>query len=279
MKLRNNNIGIIGIGNMGSAILRCLSQSDFAKFKDKSIWIYDKDFSKCKQLQKETDVNITSSAAELTEKCGIVILAVKPLHVAEVLSEIVDLLTRDHLILSVAAGISIAQLKNMMKNKCYVIRAMPNTPALIGEGMTAICYDSSIPNEYITMACEILRFCGKVEIISEEQIHGATAISGSSPAYVYMILEALADGGVMFGLSREISYKMAAQALLGAAKMLLQTKKHPGVLKDMVCSPGGTTIEAVASLEKNGLRGTIIEAVRACAEKSITMEKGSNKDN
>jgi len=273
--MKNISIGIIGTGNMGSALLRCMAKSNLVK--SNSFWIYDKDIIKCKKLQQETGVNIANSAKRLTEKCNVIILAVKPFNVADVLSEIVNDLNPDQLIISIAAGISVNQIKQMIKQKCNVLRVMPNTPAMISEGMTAICYDPFISDEYLTLACDIFQSCGKVEIISENQIHGVTAISGSSPAYVFLFLEALADGGVMSGLSREQSYKMAAQTMIGAAKMLLQTEKHPGELKDMVCSPGGTTIDAIASLEKNGFRSAIIEAVRICAKRSKIMEKGNTE--
>jgi pyrroline-5-carboxylate reductase len=273
MSNQNKTIGVIGAGNMGSALLRGMAGGNYVNTE--SIWVYDTDLSKSRQLHQELCVNIAHSAKDLTKKCNIIILAVKPLYIADVLSEIVNFLTSAHLIMSIAAGITIEQLREAAGGKCHIIRAMPNTPALVGEGMTAICIDPSIPEEYITIACSILQSCGKVEFITESQIHGATAISGSSPAYAYLFLEALADGGVMMGLSREQSYRMAAQSLLGAAKMVLQTGKHPGELKDMVCSPGGTTIDAIASLENDGLRGTIIKAVQVCAEKSMAMGKGN----
>ncbi|HHT65792.1 MAG TPA: pyrroline-5-carboxylate reductase [Clostridiales bacterium] len=272
MTFQRVTIGFIGAGNMGSAMIRCMIKRNAAK--PEFIWIYDQQQDKCQQLQEELGVNIAQSSKHLAVNCSIIVLAVKPSFVAGVLSEIKNALTPSHLVLSIAAGITIRQLKDMIQEKCYVIRTMPNTPALIGEGMTAICKDSSIPEEYLTKACSILKSFGSIEFVTESQIHGATAISGSSPAYAFLFLEALADGGVMMGLSREQSYKMAAQSLLGAAKMVLQTGKHPGELKDMVCSPGGTTINAVASLEQGKFRSTIIEAVRACAKKSMDMEKG-----
>lgn len=272
MTFQNTTIGVIGIGNMGSAMIRGMVNGSIVQ--PESIWIYDQEQDKCKKIQKELGVNIAQSSKQLTENCNIIVPAVKPPFVADVLSEITNVLTSNHLILSIAAGITMDQIKEIIQEKCYVIRTMPNTPALVGEGMTVICKDSSVPEEYLTIACNIFRSFGKIEFVSESQMHAATAISGSSPAYAFLFLEALADGGVMMGLSREQSYKMAAQSLLGAAKMVLQTEKHPGELKDMVCSPGGTTIDAVASLEQGKFRGAIIEAVRICAKKSMDMGKG-----
>jgi pyrroline-5-carboxylate reductase len=273
MNVKNSKIGLIGAGNMGSALLRGIVEGEI--IDPASVWIYDTDDNKTLQLHQELGVNTANSAASLASECNIIILAVKPVFVSDVLSAINNTITSTHLILSVAAGISIETLRELTMSKCYIIRAMPNTPALIGEGMTAICKDSSIPEKYMKIAYTILKSCGKVEFILESQIHGATAISGSSPAYAFLFLEALADGGVSMGLSREQSYLMAAHSLLGAAKLALITGKHPGELKDMVCSPGGTTIEAVTSLENDGFRRAIINAVKSCAEKSMTMEKGN----
>ncbi|MDD2504463.1 MAG: pyrroline-5-carboxylate reductase, partial [Clostridia bacterium] len=237
-----------------------------------NVYVYDPFLSEnMKQLQEELVVDAVSSPAEIVETCQVIIPAVKPHIVPGVLADIADTLTKHHMIISIAAGVTTLQLKEMVKNNCYVIRTMPNTPALAGEGMTAVCKDPSVPDEYMDLACTILKSFGKVEFVSEDQIHAVTAISGSSPAYAFLFLEALADGGVLMGLSREQSYKIAVQSLLGAAKLMQETGKHPGELKDMVCSPSGTTIEAVAYLEDNGFRGTIIEAVRTCAEKSKHM--------
>ncbi|HHY82073.1 MAG TPA: pyrroline-5-carboxylate reductase [Clostridiales bacterium] len=267
-----SNIGFIGAGNMGSAMIRGIIQGRVAK--PRSVWVYDQCSSKIEQLHTELGITIANNAEEVVQNCSIIIPAVKPSVIASVMSEISNALTREHLILSIAAGITINQLKEMTGNKCFVIRTMPNTPALVGEGMTAVCKDPSVPEEYMNAACTILKSFGTIEFVSENQIHAATAISGSSPAYAFLFLEALADGGVMMGLSREQSYKMAAQALLGSAKMVLKTGKHPGELKDMVCSPAGTTIDAVASLEKDGFRGIVMKAVQICAQKSIEMGNG-----
>ncbi len=269
MNNENIAIGFIGAGNMGAAMIKGIIKGNITK--SEKVYVYDPISDNMKRLQKEHGVTIVSSPAEIVENCQVIIPAVKPHIIDGVLSEIADKLTQHHLLISIAAGITMQQLKAMVKDTCYVIRTMPNTPALVGEGMTAICKDPSVPAEYIDLACAILKSFGKVEYVTEEQIHAATAISGSSPAYAFLFLEALADGGVMMGLPREQSYKMAVQSLLGAAKLMQETGKHPGELKDMVCSPSGTTIEAVASLEKSGYRGAIIEAVRACAEKSKNM--------
>lgn len=271
MEIQETSIGLIGAGNMGAAVIRGAIKSNI--IKPESIWVYDIVPGKLNQLQQEFGINIAPSIDILVNESRVIIPAVKPSDIAEVLAMVRESLTGDHLILSIAAGVTTEQLKNMVQGKCHVIRTMPNTPALVGEGMTAVCRDPSIPERFINMTCMILKSFGKIEFVSEDQIHAVTAISGSSPAYAFMFLEALADGGVMMGLSREQSYRMAAQSLLGAAKLMLETGKHPGELKDMVCSPSGTTIDAVASLEHSGFRGIVTKAVQVCAEKSIAMGK------
>ncbi len=271
MEIQETSIGLIGAGNMGAAVIRGAIKSNI--IEPESIWVYDIVPGKLNQLQQEFGINIAPSIDILVNESRVIIPAVKPSDIAEVLVMVRESLTGDHLILSIAAGVTTEQLKNMVQGKCHVIRTMPNTPALVGEGMTAVCRDPSMPERFINMACMILKSFGKIEFVSEDQIHAVTAISGSSPAYAFMFLEALADGGVMMGLSREQSYRMAAQSLLGAAKLMLETGKHPGELKDMVCSPSGTTIDAVASLEHSGFRGIVTKAVQVCAEKSIAMGK------
>ena len=156
---------------------------------------------------------------------------------------------------------------------------MPNTPALVGEGMTAICINQEINKNQREIVNLIFSSLGRVEEVEESLIDAVTAISGSSPAYIYVLIEALADGGVLMGLPRDQAYRMAAQSVLGAAKMVLELEEHPGILKDMVCSPGGTTIEAIYTLEKNNFRGSVMEAVRNCALKAGEINNKNNKKN
>jgi len=271
MSYQNTTIGFIGAGNMGTAMIRGIINGKITK--PNMIIVFDTDYEKAAELSQELGITIATSASEVVKSCNIIVPAVKPMVLKDVLSEIADYVKPEQLILSIAAGVSIAELRDYIKNRCHVIRTMPNAPALVGKGMTAICEDTSVPEEFFSLAIHILESFGNVELIKESQIHAATAISGSSPAYGFLFIEALADGGVKMGLSREKSYKMAAQALAGAAEMIIRTGKHPGELKDMVCSPGGTTIEAVSALEYNGFRGAIIKSIQVCAQKSIEMEK------
>ena len=164
-------------------------------------------------------------------------------------------------------------MSNTLGDDAKVIRTMPNTPALVGEGMSALCANKNITKEELQDVVNIFESFGKIEILEEKLIDVVPAVSGSSPAYVYMFIEALGDGAVLQGMPRDKAYKMAAQAVLGAAKMVLETGEHPGKLKDNVCSPGGTTIEAVYTLEKNNFRGSVISAMESCTEKAIKMGK------
>ncbi len=161
----------------------------------------------------------------------------------------------------------------MFGKRIKIVRVMPNTPALVGEGMAAICPNDLVSKEETEEVISIFESFGKAEIVEEKLMDSVTAVSGSSPAYVYMFIEAMADAAVLEGMPRDKAYKFAAQAVLGSAKMVLETGMHPGALKDMVCSPGGTTIKAVATLEKHGFRNAIIEAMRDCAIKSKEMSK------
>ena len=172
------------------------------------------------------------------------------------------------MIISLAPGKTLAWLEEKFGKKLKIVRTMPNTPALVGEGMTAACPNAYVTEEEKNYALELLGSFGKVEVVPEYMIDAVVAVSGSSPAYVFMLIEAMADGAVAEGMPRNQAYKFAAQAVCGSARMVLETGKHPGELKDMVCSPAGTTIEAVRVLEEKGFRSAIIEAEKACADVS-----------
>jgi pyrroline-5-carboxylate reductase len=256
---------------MASSIVKGVIKNKL--YNPKQILVYDVLLHQLDKLARETSISKAMNNIDLMEKCSTVIIAVKPEAYNGLLDEIVDVINPHHILISIAAGISTDYIKKRIKNKCRVVRVMPNTPAMVGEGMSAICNNHGLEEDEISKVRSIFMSLGKIELVDEALINAVTAISGSSPAYVYMFIEALADGGVMMGLSREQSYRMAAQSVLGAAKMVLDLDQHPGVLKDMVTSPGGTTIEAVYTLEKNGFRGSIMEAVRNCCQKGALMDK------
>ena len=187
------------------------------------------------------------------------------------IEEIKDFVRDDQIIITIAPGKTLAWLEEQFGKKVKIVRTMPNTPAMVGEGMTAACPNEYVTEEELKHTVSILSAFGKVEVVPERLMDVVVSTSGSSPAYVFMFIEAMADAAVADGMPRAQAYKFAAQAVYGSAKMVLETGKHPGELKDMVCSPAGTTIEAVRVLEKNGFRSAVIEAMKACTEISKNM--------
>ncbi len=190
----------------------------------------------------------------------------------KVLSEITSSLNKDSLVVSIAAGITLDQLARALGHDRKIIRAMPNTPALVNAGMTSVTPNALVTPEDTADVLNIFRCFGEAEVIAEPMIHPVVGVSGSSPAYVFMFIEAMADAAVLGGMPRAQAYKFAAQAVMGSAKMVLETGEHPGTLKDMVCSPGGTTIEAVRVLEEKGFRAAVIEAMTKCMENQKTQQ-------
>lgn len=255
-------IGFIGAGNMGSAIIDGLVSSG-----QTDIIACDLNDERLLQL-KAKGVEATKSIDEVCDKSDVVILAVKPNAFETVLTSITN---TKPIFVSIAAGISICYIKKYLGEEAKVVRAMPNTPALIGKGVTALCFAHNVTE--VDVIKGIFDNVGVTEIVSENLMDAVVAASGSSPAYVYMLIEAMADAAVSEGLTREKAYKICAAAVAGSAEMVLKTGKHPGELKDMVCSPGGTTIDAVASLECDGFRSAVIKAMEVCAEKSRKLTK------
>lgn len=209
----------------------------------------------------------------IAEVADILILAVKPYSYEAVIHEVRHSVKDEAIVITIAPGISSSDIEEAFGREVKVIQAMPNTPSLVQAGMTAISPNKQVTKEELSVVVQLLESFGEVEILNESQMKAVPSISGSSPAYVYMIIEAMADGGVRQGLTREQSYRMASQAVLGAAKMVQETGKHPGELKDEVCSPGGSTIEAVARLEDEGLRGVLLAGMEACTDKVNKMSK------
>ena len=228
----------------------------------------DVNADKMNQVTEETGVPHVDSNAECANSCQYLVLAVKPQYYQPVLQNIMNVVTPKHIIISIAPGITIAQLKESLGIDRRIVRAMPNTPALVGEGMTGVSYNpAQFSDEEKATIEEFFRSFGRVKMVEERLINAVACASGSSPAYVYMFIEALADSAVKYGLPRQDAYEMVAQTVLGSAKMVLETGMHPGALKDNVCSPGGTTIEGVSALEEYGFRNAIIKASDACYDK------------
>lgn len=257
-------IGFIGMGNMGYAILKGLLK----EYKKEDLIFTDANHSRMESVAEETGVAFAESNRECALSCEYLVLAVKPQYYNPVLEEIAEHITSHQIIISIAPGITIDQLKEKLGADKRIVRAMPNTPALLGEGMTGVCYDEALfTEEERTTIKGFFESFGKMRIVEERLINAVVCVSGSSPAYVYMFIEALADSAVKYGLPRDAAYEMAAQTLIGSAKMVLETGEHPGRLKDQVCSPGGTTIAGVSALEEYGFRSAVIKAADACYAK------------
>lgn len=266
----SNTLGFIGCGNMGGAIIGGLIKSQL--YKGENIVASDGYKEGLEKHKKEFGIRtFLNDNIGVAKEADILVLSVKP-HVYEtVIKEIKDYVKKDVVIVTIAAGVSIKVVENAFEKDIKVVRTMPNTAALIGESMTVLCRNNLVANGEFDNVMKMFNVIGKTEEIDEKLMESVIAVNGSSPAYIYMFLEAMGDGGVLHGIPRDKAYKMAAQAMIGAAKMVLETGKHPGELKDMVCSPAGTTIEAVYSLEKNNFRGTVIEAMVDCTNKANKM--------
>lgn len=265
----NKKIGFIGCGNMGKAILGgILSSNEIAK---KNIFVSTKSEESRNKIENEFEVKATLDSKEVAKNSNILFLAIKPNIFEDVLLQIKEYINKDTIVISIAAGISISDIEEWLGDNYKIVRAMPNTPALVREAMSAVCPNKNIDEEELEEVCNIFNMFGKCEILEEKYFHGFIALCGSSPAYVFMFIEAMADAAVKLGIPRNKAYKMAEQAILGSAKLALETGKHPGELKDMVCSPAGTTIDAVVELENGGFRSTIIKSLEKCAEKSKNM--------
>lgn len=262
----NYKIGFIGCGNMASAIIQGIIKKTDIKSTD--IMVSDASEVAISKASHELGVNATRSNKEVASACEVLFLSIKPQFYETVLKEIKDIVSKEQIIVTIAPGKTISWLESLLGNQVKLVRTMPNTPALVGEGVTGVCKNVNVTNEDFSYVMSLLSSFGMAEAIPEGLMDVCVSVSGSSPAYVFMFIEAMADAAVADGMPRDKAYKFAAQAVLGSAKMVLETGKHPGELKDMVCSPGGTTIEAVRVLEDKGFRSSIIEAMKACTAKA-----------
>lgn len=262
-------LGFIGTGNMATAMMGGIIENHIASPEE----IIGADpFAPGRERVKEKyGIRVTADNNEVVKNAEVVILSVKPQFYADVIAGIRDDVTDSHLIITIAPGKTLSWLADQFQKPVKIVRTMPNTPAMVGEGMTGACKNAYVTDEDMEKALSILNGFGKAELIPEHMMDAVVAVSGSSPAYVFVMIEAMADAAVSGGIPRSQVYKFAAQAVLGSAKMVLETGKHPGELKDMVCSPAGTTIEAVRVLEEKGFRSAIIEAMKKCEEISKSL--------
>ncbi len=263
-------LGFIGAGNMASAILLGILNKKIIDSKD--VYIFDTNTEKLNDFCNKNGTNAAKNGIDVALNSDIVLFAIKPNVCASVIEELKDSL-KNKAVISIVAGWSMKKLSDSLDKSTRVLKIMPNTPCMVGEGMNVFDGSYTLNDEEIDFAKRIFNAVGKVEIVAPYLMDAVTAVSGSGPAYVYMFIEAMADGGVKAGLPRQIAYELAAQTVLGSAKMVIDTGRHPGELKDAVCSPAGTTIDAVAALEKAGFRAAVLDAVDACYNKSKEMGK------
>lgn len=259
-------IGFIGTGNMGSAMMGGIISAGIVP--SENVMAADIFQAALDKVSDDLNVKTSTNNRDAVEFADVLFLAIKPQYLANVIDGIKDMDFSNKMVVSIVAGQSLERLRELFGKDIKIIRVMPNTPALVGEGMSALSPNNLVSEDEAADVLKLFESFGKAEIVPERLQDAVVGISGSSPAYVYMFIEALADGAVAEGMPRAQAYKFAAQAVLGSAKMVLETGEHPGVLKDAVCSPGGTTIEAVATLEALGFRNAVIEAERVCIDKS-----------
>ena len=267
--------GFIGVGNMGGAVLKGYAKS--AQGAKDRIMICDLNTARCEALRKEfPQTSMTEDISSLVKASDIVVLGVKPQIMEEILEEVAKNYTKDKVVISMAAGISIAYIRRFLGADAKVIRIMPNTPALVGEAMIAMCPAGDLTLTELMNAEAILKAVGRVEEVPESLIDCVIGVSGSSPAYTFMYIEALTQAAVANGMTQAQARTFAAQAVLGAAKLVLESRESLEQLRINVCSPGGTTIEAVEKLQENGFMNDVKEGFQAAVDRSkeMTRQKG-----
>lgn len=262
-------IGFIGLGNMARAIIGGMLEKGIVSAED--ICGSAKTQRTLEAVQETYGIHALASNTAVASQCQTLVLAVKPQFLEGVIREIRDAVQPDTLIISIAAGKTLNWLEEAFGRKVKLVRCMPNTPALVGEGCTGVCVNGAVSEEEKAYSLRLMESFGKASLVEERLMNAVGAVSGSSPAYVFLFIEAMADAGVAAGMPRTQAYEFAAQAVYGSAKLMLETGKHPGELKDMVCSPGGTTIEGVRVLEEAGFRGAVMNALLATVEKSLKL--------
>jgi pyrroline-5-carboxylate reductase len=260
--MKRYKLGFIGCGNMGGAMLAGALRSGWANADD--VIFHTHTEQTAERMKEEYDVTPAETNAQVAEQARVIVLAVKPVVYDEVLDEIAPHMT-DQIIISLAPSWSLADLRQACKSAdVRLVRAMPNTPAQVGQGMTGLCWSDNMTDQEKEIIMAFFEGFGRAAVVREACMGAVTAVSGSSPAYVYMMIEAMAEGAIKQGIPAQDAYTFAAQAVYGAAKMVLETGQHPAALRDAVCSAGGTTIKAVAVLESRGFKGALIDAMDAC---------------
>lgn len=259
-------IGFIGLGNMAKAMIGGMLQKEIVEPAD--IIGSARTSATREKMAAQYGICVKEKNADVAEQADVLILAVKPQFFETVISEIKNVTKPETLIISIAAGKSLAWIEEAFGKQIKLVRCMPNTPALVGAGCTGVCVNERVSEKEKEYSLELMESFGSASLVPEHLMDAVGAVSGSSPAYVFMFIEAMADAGVAAGMPRAQAYEFAAQAVYGSAKLMLESGRHPGELKDMVCSPGGTTIQGVRVLEERGMRGAVMDALTACVEKT-----------
>jgi len=272
VSLKGRRVSFVGGGNMAEALIRGLLGTNLVPAD--LLAATDVRAERTAQLTRQFAITAHGDNVRLVREADVVILAVKPQIIATVLAEVAPAVTAGHLLVSIAAGVSTASIRAALGKDARIIRVMPNTPALVLQGATAIARGPGLDAEDLGVAEEIFGAVGRVVVLDESLMDAVTGLSGSGPGYVALVVEALADGGVKMGLDRATAMMLATQTVLGAAQLLAETGMHPGALKDMVSSPGGTTIAGVSALEEGGLRPTLIRAVERATLRSRELGRG-----
>lgn len=262
-------LGFIGCGNMTSAMIRGIIERGIVARED-IIGSNSREES-CAKTKEVLGIQVTTDNMKVAEQSDIIFLGVKPQQYEAVLKQIKPAVREEQIIVSIAPGKTLAWYEEQLSAKAKIVRTMPNTPVRVLEGMTGVCCNQNVTAKDLKKIEILLTGFGKMEMVPENQMDVVSAVSGSSPAYVYMFIEAMADAAVLEGMARDKAYQFASQAVLGSAKMVMETKIHPGTLKDEVCSPSGSTIQGVRVLEEKGMRSAVIEALEACINQTKKM--------
>jgi pyrroline-5-carboxylate reductase len=268
LEMKTKRLGFLGAGNMSGALIKGLLHGGFAPNR---ILASDVKADRLEQLRTKHGIRTTADNHELLRESDVLVLAVKPQVVDRVLTEIGGDVRSDQLVVSVAAGVTLEGLEGRLTDRARVVRAMPNTPAMVQAGATAIAGGTHASEDDLRVARELFEAVGRVVVLDEGLLDAVTGLSGSGPAYVMLIIDALADGGVKVGLHRDTALLLAAQTVFGSAQLLLETGEHPGRLKDMVTSPGGTAIAGLHTLESGALRKTLIDAVETASKRAAEL--------
>ncbi|MEE8124813.1 MAG: pyrroline-5-carboxylate reductase [Nitrospirales bacterium] len=267
--MKSPKIAFLGAGNMAEALVAGILKAK--QTQPNNIFATDISPMRLESLEKGYQIQVGSNNLEAVRWADVIILCVKPQVMSDVSSEIHTSLSPKQLVISVAAGYPMSRIQKHIGPNIALVRAMPNTPAVIQEGVTALAGGEGLSSEFLHIAQRIFESVGKVVIVDEKLMDAVTGLSGSGPAYIYLIIEALIDGGVQVGLPRAVAHVLAVQTVVGAAKMVIETGMHPALLKDRVTSPGGTTMAGLQQLENGGIRATLIEAVEAATHRSVEL--------